>query len=207
MDSTITIVQGMRGMGKTNYLKNRLRDASPLFIVDIRNEYKHLQAFTKFNDFICFVLAHGNTISPNGQKLQYRFTFNTRPEYVRLFHILCGLKNSTLLIDEADALFTDRKMGDVLTDIFLGSRNNNVSIFFAGKRPFLIPILVRSQADEFIVFCTEEERDVKYLEKRLRVSLPKDPFNLKKGEAIIVQPGQTPALVQIPLFEVKSNGR
>ncbi len=104
------------------------------------------------------------------------------------------------MIDEADALFSDRHFSAALTDVFLGSRNNNVTMIFVGKRPFLIPILVRSQTDKFTIFRTDEKRDLQYLEGRIK-TFPKDPSTLKLGEAIISEQDKEPYLQQFERFK------
>lgn len=135
--------------------------------------------------------------------LQKRFAFSTRREYVRLFEIMESFRNCTIVFDEADALFTIRDFETPLINVFLGSRNNNVTLIYVGKRPFLIPIFVRSQVDEYIIFCTEEKRDIDYLSNRLRATFPKDPFKLQQGEAIIFRSGKPPILEKFRKFTVK----
>jgi hypothetical protein len=208
-------VQGQRGKGKTNYLKLQFSkhlhpsaEVEPLWVVDIRNEYTHIpNRFGSYVELNQFVLGKANF---NNDVKQYRICFNTETEYQMAFRLFTGLMNCHLIVDEADALFTNHAFLQPLTNIFLGSRNNAVNIFFVGKRPFLIPILVRSQADKFVIFRIEEERDIKYLEGRIRSSMPKDPFKLEKGEAIIIEEinGEKIArLEKFPKFEDAIKGK
>ncbi len=195
----------MRGKGKTNYLKNRLFNVSPLFIVDIRNEYGHVPVFRNFNEFLSFAMNYLK--GPQDfvrQKMQYRFAFASMQEYVKLFYLLSGVSNCTLVIDEADAIFSERKFSQPLTNIFLGSRNNNVSMIFVGKRPFLLPILIRSQADEYIIFGIEETRDIQYLENRIRKDFPVAPEQLKMGNFIVAKQGEKPVLFHVSKFSPNS---
>ena len=189
----------MRGRGKTNYLKNRLLDVSPLFIVDIRNEYSHIPSFRNFAEFLLFAMNYLQSPSLE-KKMQYRFAFSSMQEYVKLFYLLSGVSNCTLVIDEADAIFSERKFSQPLQNIFLGSRNNNVSMIFVGKRPFLLPILIRSQADEYIIFGIEEERDINYLENRIRKDFPIPPEKLQMGHFIIAKQGEKPTLHRVSKF-------
>lgn len=199
-ECSITIVQGMRGSGKTNYLKQRIGPLSPLFIVDIRNEYTHITAFRTCEEFLYWLAALGKFFQPQSKKIQYRFSFSKLEEYRKLFELMGGFRNCTILWDEADALFSSRYLERPITDVFLGSRNNNCNMLFVSKRPFLIPVMVRSQADEFVIFRTEEERDIDYLSKRLRKAFPKNPFDLKMGEAILFKTDATPTVHQFPKF-------
>lgn len=195
----------MRGRGKTNYLKGRIYEGkvTPLYVIDIRDEWKHIPAFRDLNSFIYYLMRRENfDIKQSEFSLegQYRFNFQRKTEYERLFHLMCGFKNCTIIIDEADALFSDRKFERGLTDVMLGSRNNRANLIFAGKRPFLIPIVVRSQVDKFIVFQIEEQRDIDYITKRVRSTIPKDPYNLVQGEAIIFETGEKPVIQKFPKF-------
>lgn len=188
----------MRGQGKTNYLKSRLLPVSPLLIVDIRNEYRHVTGFRSIGDFVRLMM-HDPRISQN-EKRQYRFCFQTKRDYVRLFNLLCAVTNSTIVLDEADALCSCRDFLSPIQDLFLGSRNNNISMIFVGKRPFLIPILIRSQAEEYVIFKTEERRDIEYLTTRVKADLPKDPSRLSRGEAIVWKDGEKAKLQSFQLF-------
>lgn len=191
----------MRGKGKTNYIKIKLLDITPAWIVDIRNEFKHLPTFVSLQHFQYFVLDNKNKnkyIKPPLRKDyykegQYRFCFNSTEELQGLFKIMLHFRNCTIVFDEADALFKiNTKIQKLMENIFLGSRNNNVSTVFIGKRPSLMPILIRSQADRFVIFCTEEEWDINYLEKRVKQNFPKDIYKLERGEAIVFDSGEKP---------------
>lgn len=179
---------------------------SPLYIVDIRDEWKHIPAFRDLNSFIYFLMKirSSNPVHVSQSNLslegQFRFNFQRKTEYERLFQLMTGFKNCTIIIDEADALFSDRKFERGLTDVMLGSRNNKANLIFAGKRPFLIPIVVRSQVDKFIVFQIEEQRDIDYITKRVRSTVSLDPYKLKQGQAIIFETGEEPRLVQFQKF-------
>lgn len=196
------MVQGMRGSGKTNYVKNKILDIIPVYIVDIRNEFKHIPAFTSLQNFSYFLLDKRNPNRwvkfPSRKDLykegQYRFIFNTRKELENLFRLFSHLRNCLIVVDESDALFSDRKLEIPLRDVFLGSRNNRVSMIFIGKRPFLIPILVRSQIDRFVIFKTQERRDIQYLEDRIDQRFPKDVSRLERGEAVVIEMGMEPEL-------------
>jgi hypothetical protein len=194
IDSSITIVQGIRGSGKTSYYcKNEFRNTRPLFIVDIRNEYSHIPKFKNVEEFVYHYLSG----KPSNQ---HRFAFTARNQYETIFRLFAAFQSCTLVIDEADALFSMREFERPLIDVFLGSRNNNINMIFVAKRPFLIPIIVRSQADLFVIFKTEEKRDIDYLSNRLRTQWPKDPYKLDKGEAIIYKQGQEPKIQRFTLF-------
>lgn len=200
-------MQGQRGAGKTNSLKGRLLNTTPLYVVDIRNEWKHLPAFTSIQNFSYFLIDNRNRKYikyPNNPKYykdgQFRFVLTSQKELMQLFAYFKNFRNCTIVVDEADALYSNRKFEYVLNDVFLGSRNNNITLIYPVKRPFLIPILVRSQTDRFTVFFTEEKRDIDYLEGRLRKGFPKDPADLKRGEAIIIEQGEEPTLYNFDKF-------
>src|SRR5712691_3863290 len=137
--SSAEIVQGQRGAGKTNSLKQRLIEVYPLYIVDIRNEWKHIPAFTSVQQFTYFLMDNINRRFikfPANPKFyhegQFRFTFNTKEELLILFKYFKHFRNCTIVVDEADSLFSDRQFEKGLFNVFLGSRNNNVSMIFVG---------------------------------------------------------------------------
>lgn len=188
----------MRGKGKTNYLKNRLLNVFPLFIVDIRNEYSHIPAFRNHAQFLQFALKSVNGEVP--AKLQARFAFSSVQEYVKLYYTFAALQNCTIVVDEADAIFQERKFAQPLTNVFLGSRNNGINMVFVAKRPFLLPILIRSQADEYVIFGIEEDRDINYLESKVRGEFPKPPQDLQQGEYILKRQGEKAELKRVGKF-------
>lgn len=196
-ESIVTVVQGMRGSGKTNYLKGRMASIRPLFVIDIRNEYPHLTTFTSSRDFAKFILNPNGHGSPQ----QIRFSLGNQKDYLSIFYLLQDVKNATILFDEADALFQYQPFEQPLIDIFLGSRNYNNNLIYATKRPFLLPIVIRSQADEFVIFKTMEKRDILYLSERV-AQFPKEPRNLRIGEALVWRTEDvTPSLVKFPEFQ------
>jgi hypothetical protein len=200
----------MRGKGKTNYVKDKLLEQkiTPAYIVDIRNEFRHIPAFVSLKHFVYWLQdkrdskyvkwPDNNDYYLDGQ---YRFVFSSEAEWITLFQLMKDFRNCTIVIDEADAIFTVEHFKRKLRDVFLGSRNNNVSMIFLGKRPSLIPIIVRSQADRFVIFAVEEQWDVQYLTSRLRQTFPKDVFKLERGEAIEWESGEKPRLVTFDKFK------
>lgn len=170
--------------------------------MDIRNEFKHIPCFTSLNVFLHWFYKRNNTYVkfPSDRQYykegQYRFCFNNQKEWEELFKMFSSFRNCTIVYDESDALFTVRKFERPIIDMFLGARNNNVSTIFIAKRPFLIPIFVRSQTDTFTIFCIEEENDINYLSKRVKSTFPKNVYELERGESIQFQSGEKP-VVQI----------
>ena len=183
-------------------------EIAPVYVIDIRNEFRHLPAFTSYINFCYWLNSNRNpkfVRQPYTQEFtrkdQYRFIFNTQREWEELYRMLSKFRNCTIVVDEADSIFTVNKFQKPLIDVFLGARNNNVSMIFIGKRPSLIPIIVRSQADTFTIFCVEEEYDINYLEKRVKQEFPKDVFKLERGEAIIFKSGEKPIVTQFDKFK------
>lgn len=202
----------MRGKGKTNYVKLKLYETpiTPAYIVDIRNEFKHIPAFLSYDHFLYSLhdpkhshkYIRAPVIKGYYHEGQVRFCFNKTDELLGLFKLMLHFRNCTIVYDEADALFNiNSRIKKCMEDVFLGSRNNNVSSFYIGKRPSLLPILVRSQADRFTLFCVEEEWDINYFEKRVKQSFPKDIFKLERGEAVIIIHGEKPRVETFDKFK------
>lgn len=186
---------------------------TPLFIIDIRNEFKHVPAFPTLAHYLYYLLDNRNkkflkfpTSHKFWQDGQFRFTFSSHHEWLKLFDMFQKLRNTTIVVDEADALFSDSKFYRKLLDLVLGARNNNITLYFLTKRPHALDILVRSQADTFIIFGTKEKYDVDYLKDRVgETDFPKDPRLLIRGEAIIFRDGEKPILEKYQKFEGESN--
>lgn len=201
-ESSITFWQGTRGSGKTNAAMGELRNVSPLFAVAIRsNDWAWMpNTFHNFKEFVYWAVSRPRI----GKGMQIRFQFGKMDDYTLLFQTMAEtFQNATIVIDEADALYSVTKFEGPLNDLFLGSRNNNLNLHYMSKRPFLVPVLIRSQVDRFVIFCTEEKRDVEYLIGRTRTIFPKDPFHLAVGEAIVmVKQGQewVPKIQRFPKF-------
>lgn len=191
----------MRGYGKTNFVKGFVNEASPLFIVDIRNEYDHIRPFTDMRQFQ--VYTYNRTYinrKINNPKEHWRFAFNTMPEYTKIISYMNYFQRCTIVVDEADSLFQIHKLEEPLMNLLLGSRNNKVDLIFNTKRPFLVPIAVRSQCDEYFIFRTRESRDITYLQDRLKTTFPKEPDKLERGECVHLVGDSEPEVLKIPLF-------
>ena len=194
LQNSIVIAQGKKGSGKTNAIKSETDDLSSVYFIDIRNEYNHVRKARTQQEFVRDLVAfqHGR-ISIN-KISRVSFSFSNRREYVELLKLMNGFQNTNIVIDEADTLFQDKKLEQPLVDLMLGARNNNVNLYYASKRPFLIPISVRSQADAFLVFRTKETRDVRYLEDKAPQGFPKDPRKLAQGQCLIIVDGEEEAI-------------
>src|SRR5712692_6615705 len=180
-ESSITLMQGMRGQGKTNAAMVELHNVSPLFVIALRpKDWTWMPiTFYSFRDFVYWGVSRSHL----NKKMQVRFAFGTMDAYIELFNAMGqSFQNSTIVIDEADAFYSVPKFEQPLNNLFLGSRNNNLNLYYMVKRPTLVPVLVRSQVDRFLVFRTEEQWDIDYLSKRTRKIFPKDPFKLDIGE-------------------------
>lgn len=192
----------MRGQGKTNFVKGYIEDASPLFIIDIRNEYQHIRPMVDMKQFYVYICNRIYINRKTGNnKEQWRFAFNRLDEYLGLIKLMNHFQRCTIVVDEADSLFQIRKLEDSLVNLMLGSRNNKVDLIFNTKRPFLLPIAVRSQCDEFFIFRTKELRDITYLEDRMKTQFPKNVYDLQRGECIHLKDDSDPTVEQIPLFK------
>jgi len=192
----------MRGYGKTNFVKEFTQDSTPLFIIDIRNEYSHIKAFNDMRQFQIYICNRSYFKTKFGNnKEQWRFAFSTLNEYQQLIKLMNYFQRCCIIVDEADSLFQTKKLEDSLMNLLLGSRNNKVDLIFNTKRPFLIPIAVRSQCDEYFIFRTKEKRDIDYLQDRLNTTFPKSPFDLKRGECVHIEGDKEPTVLQIPLFK------
>lgn len=202
-ESSISFFQGQRGAGKTNAAMGELRYVSPLFAIALRsNDWTWMQTFFDLKQFIYWAVSRPRS----GKGMQIRFQFGKMDDYIQLFETMAAtFQNSTIVVDEADAFYSVPKFHESLNNLFLGSRNNNLNLYYMSKRPFLVPVLIRSQVDRFVIFRTEEQRDIDYLSNRTRQQFPKDPYKLATGEAIVIKQGQAPVIQKFPLFHASQN--
>jgi hypothetical protein len=187
IQNELQIRQGVKGSGKTNSIKIDTAHLDTCFYVDIRNEYNHVPKVHSFNDFIKMIMQ-----VKMGRLEEYRihklaFNFSDMDDYIKLFNALNCFQNTTLVVDEADALYNYGKFEQPLMNLSLGCRNNQVNLIFSCKRPFLLPIFIRTQADKIFVFRTNEQRDIKWLEDK--APLPKSPRKLDQGDCYIITVG------------------
>lgn len=191
IQNELQIRQGIKGSGKTNGIKIDTMNLSSCYFVDIRDEYNHVPKVRSFNEFITLIMKVRSGRLEEKEITKLAFNFRDMDDYIKLFNALNSFQNTTLVIDEADALYNYGKFEQPLMNLSLGCRNNKVNLIFSCKRPFLLPIFIRTQADKIFVFQTHEARDITWLEDKTPHGLPKTPRKLGQGECFIITVGTT----------------
>lgn len=191
IQNELQIRQGIKGSGKTNSIKIDTLKYESCYYVDIRDEYGHVPKVHSFDEFIILVMKvrHGKLEERDIRRLA--FNFRDMDDYIKLFNAMNCFQNTTLVVDEADALYNYGKFEIPLMNLTLGCRNNKVNLIFSCKRPFLLPIFVRTQVDRIFVFQTHEHRDISWLEDKTPHGFPKSPRKLSQGECYVITVGTT----------------
>ena len=152
IQNELQIRQGVKGSGKTNSIKIDTANLDTCFFVDIRDEYDHVPKVHSFDEFIKMIMQVRMGRLEESKIHKLAFNFRDMDDYIKLFNALNSFQNTTLVVDEADALYNYGKFEQPLMNLSLGCRNNKVNLIFSCKRPFLLPIFIRTQADRIFVF-------------------------------------------------------
>lgn len=186
IQNTLEIRQGIKGSGKTNSIKVDTAKLDTCYFIDIRDEYDHVPKVYSIDEFVKISMAvrHGQVEESRVRKIA--FNFKNLEDYITLFQLMNSFKKTTIVIDESDALYNYPKFERALMNLTLGCRNNQIDLMYSCKRPFLLPIFIRSQADKVTVFQTFEARDIRWLEDKTPHGLPFSPKKLKQGDCFII---------------------
>lgn len=154
---------GKRGRGKTTLAMEFIEaeKADQIFILDFLGEYEDLRGenvFIFYEDLESF--------------------------YSRVRERSDGKKKTLIVFDEIDIY---GKNSIPIAYLYRYGRHANIDIIAVSRRFFDLPVIVRSQTDEFYLFQITEELDLKYL----RLLAPQDKIlkliNLKSFDYLTLK--------------------
>lgn len=162
MESNVILVFGMRGTGKSFFVKQKLLPVYPRqLIYDNQGEYK--------DGIIFYDLAKLKKFWAENYDKKFRMIF--RPlnhddfsEICRLVY-LCG--NMLFVIEELDLVAGSYDNDIDFQTVLKRGRHTNITLLGISQRPYGINRTITSQAKEIYSFCQKEPRDVQYLKNYL----------------------------------------
>lgn len=137
----IEIVAGVKGSGKSEYVKRKIKGCSNLVIVDINHEYSGTEYHT-FSEVL-------RAISKNDFPIRY-FPFDECED--EFFTALKYYKNLTLVIDEAHQFISAYDKRTPLFSLLRIVRHLNLDIFMITQRFSDYPKQLISQASHITTF-------------------------------------------------------
>jgi len=143
----IIAVFGHRGSGKTTWLMREIDSFEPFILVDPLYDPK----FKALNLYTITSIEEAFDLFKVGDPRRCYITPN-----LETFNIFCGLclakGNITLIVDEVDQYSTTQWLPARFKQAIKMGRHRGVNIIAACRRPHEMNILIRSQANRFIIF-------------------------------------------------------
>ena len=159
----IEFVSGQRGMGKTTYIRTRILNVEPRFLV-----YDHMAEFYtqgdgmvvySAKDAISYIKQH-----PDGLMRLYFVPANPSEEE---FRIVCRIPFAypglTVVVDELDNFATAAWPPEEFRKLIHFGRHAECGFVGASRRPADVSRAFTSQAQRFVIFRQTEPRDLVYL--------------------------------------------
>jgi hypothetical protein len=185
-----TLIIGKTGSGKTVHALRRSAQSDRLLIFD-----------TNGHDYaagvVIYTLADLRKFWRRCYQGKFRIIYrpeNERPEFSEVAELVFACGNMTVVIEEADTFCRPQQVDLATWKILKRGRHRDLRVIMITQRPFGIDRTVTSQADEIVVFRTEEPRDLAYLEDRIGkdavskiVTLPEYHYVLWQGAGIPVE--------------------
>lgn len=174
MESNVILVFGMRGTGKSYFVKNYLIPQHDRYLIyDNQGEYSEGVVFYEIDKLKEFWREH--------YKGKFRIIY--RPINHDDFSTICDLVylcgNMLFVVEEIDLVAGSYDQDISFQTVLKRGRHTNVSMIGISQRPFGINRTITSQAKEIYSFCQKEPRDIQYLkyylgnEAEIIQSLPK----------------------------------
>ncbi|MBI2445112.1 hypothetical protein HYV43_01855 [Candidatus Micrarchaeota archaeon] len=151
-----TVVCGMRGSGKSHFLRAVVK-ATPRFVLwDYMHEHGSLG----------YVVRTPDQLRPSLQvkeKIVYQPSSRTQDEFEHVVKQVFDAGNRVLFVDEADQVIPSRKIGFQTKQFIDLGRHRNVGMFCVTRRLAALDKNPLAQAHHIVVFKTILPTDVDYL--------------------------------------------
>lgn len=155
MKNFIILVMGVKGSGKSFYVKNKILPLLPSYIViDVLDEYNGFSV-RSFEELLDSVNKKKKIVCKFDDDLDTSFAFE----------LIWEMGNTNLILEEIDIHADPRSIDPTLERIIKYGRHRNISMIGICRRPYELNTIFRSQADSVITFEQHELRDVEYLVK------------------------------------------
>lgn len=152
--SSVSLIFGKRGCGKTTLAKELIKDKKRFIIIDKLGEYT--DGVIVSNEIEALNLARQN---PKGFKIVIRL----QEERKKLFDVLYCITNYCLIVEELSMFCNSHYIDKGLFAIMAYGRHRKIDFIGISQRPSQMNPLIRTQADSVYCFKMVEPVDIKYL--------------------------------------------
>jgi hypothetical protein len=172
--AVVVLVVGIRGMGKTSIVKERVIDeAFRVVIFDPKREYHDAHVTLTEFEAICKrgALPDKYIIAVYPGKMRTEDDILTA---VTKFGDICEdyIRNTVIVFDEAGLMEGQNKAKGELNYFATQSRHWQCPLVYVAQRAYQVPTTVRSQATVIVSFAQSAKNDVKELEDRFSLRNP-----------------------------------
>lgn len=160
MNNKISVVLGMKGSGKSSYLKAETRKIERLLIWDYLREYEDGRVVYSLEELIPLLAkSYGSKFRlifrPSGGDIAEVFDRFSRAAYC--------MKEMTLVLEEVDKISDPSFMSEGFQELINYGRHKKIDIIAASRRAHCVPRDLTANADVIVSFFQQEPRDVKYI--------------------------------------------
>jgi DNA helicase HerA-like ATPase len=180
-ESKIYLILGIKGTGKTYFVKTKLIHElkKPIFIIDPLFEYQG--EIITFKEFLNLCKKR------EFKKNIYILMFDNDYEELKFFDLIFYIGNCSIIIEEADIYQTPQWIEPEISNLIKRGRHKNINLIFVTRRPREINRLISSQADYIITFQQREPGDIEWLRRWAGEIDTEKIKNLKIGEYIKIE--------------------
>lgn len=155
--STILLVFGRKGCGKTTYLReliHKIEKKKPLLIIDMLDNFD-VGIPVKQDNF-------HEIVNLLREKKNIRFVSNEKNAINAAIEMAYASGNYVIVCDESDLIFSNTMPTEIQT-VLLRGRNRGIDFVLATLRPLKICVDARNNADTVICFALTSEDTLKTL--------------------------------------------
>jgi len=180
----VILVLGKRGWGKTTKVKSLLPETRRTIIIDTIGEYSgygiKICSFEEFDNELTR-LYYENNFFINIQAENEEFVY-------KIFEFIRDLKlrNLTIICDEIQKYYSDKKFDKNLDWIINYGRHYGLGVIATSRRPAAIKKDIIANTDKLIMFRVIEGNDLKYLRACIDKETTEKVKNLEKFSYIEV---------------------
>lgn len=185
MQNVIVGVAGMKGHGKSTYLRNMLQDEPALALVDTLGEHSAwCEPFPSplLEDQVLFLAGpppsfRHSFVLPAGKELEPHFNFLCRAAYIS--------GGMTVAVEEVDYFSSSGSDAEGLELLIRYGRHRGVNLVWVARNLVEVSRRLTSQTDAYVLFRTQEPRYIEGLGERLTPEIAREVEQLPQFEYIV----------------------
>lgn len=166
-EALIKLVFGIRGSGKSNTVRQLIKEVPRLFVVDtLCKDYSDGVTFHSLAELKKFWLK----VYSENFRLIYRppgDDSETIEDIAEICTLCMACGNLTLVVEELNIIFDDKRPPIEFNKMVFGGRDPGVELIGVAQRPVGFGRKLTSQAKEIYVFYNREPDDVRYFKNNL----------------------------------------